>query len=667
MSQFTWKQKLRYRFDNFMSRGGSSIFIGLVLLFLTALLVIGLMRGVVAMVDPGGAERYVKAENDEKEPKKNMTQQVGHQFYQVFNHLSDPGTMAYDIDSSPFFKATAVLAGMVGVVIFSALIAFITTALDQKIGELKKGHSKVVESGHTLILGWNERVIEILRELVIANESEDDPCVVILSKQDKETMDDYIKTHLPDRMNTRIVTRSGAESSLVNLNIASVEQCKSIICLASCSPSATDHEKSGSDSIVIKTILAAVASLDDETDVPIVAEIYLDRNRTVVEDVSSVAVTVDTDEILAKILVQTSRSVGLSVVYGEILSFDGCEMYFHEAEWGDITFGKLAYRFPDGIPMGVRHGDGKIVINPPIDLQMQPDDSILILAEDDSTIDYLDTTVAAPKENLVLAGGTKPIEVEKNLIIGWTPKVKIILREYADYVKEGSQIDIMLRAPDNSVVGEIEKLNEELEEINIELIEENPLTQKGLLAARPFEYDNIIILSQGGDDEEADEERTDSETIVILLLLRQIFDANRDKVGNIKLITEILDSENQSLVARTGVNDFIISNRFVSMILAQISEDADIKSVYDDLFSEEGSEIYLKPASLYFKEFPVTVTYADMIEIAQQREEICLGVKVKKYEEFLDKNFGVKLIPEKNVEYTLGPEDALVVVAEDET
>ena len=30
-----------------------------------------------------------------------------------------------------------------------------------------------------------------------------------------------------------------------------------------------------------------------------------------------------------------------------------------------------------------------------------------------------------------------------------------------------------------------------------------------------------------------------------------------------------------ALVSRTGVQDFIISNRFVSMVLAQISEDAD--------------------------------------------------------------------------------------------
>ena len=297
----------------------------------------------------------------------------------------------------------------------------------------------------------------------------------------------------------------------------------------------------------------------------------------------------------------------------------------------------------------------------------EEDDSILILAEDDSTIDFQSSTVATPRE-FSLAGGRKPVAVENNLIIGWTEKVETIIHEYADYVKEGSRIEIMLRMPDESVQRKIDALNEELDELDISLIEENPLRTEGLLAAKPFEHDNIIILSQGGEDDS--EERTDSETIMILLLLRQILktqDGNERNKPNVKLITEILDSENQSLVARTGVNDFIISNRFISMILAQVSEDADIKRVYDDLFSEDGSEIYLKPVELYFESFPVEITFADMIRIAQKREEVCLGVKIKEFEDNMDKNFGITLIPEKNESYQLREGDALVVLAEDET
>ena len=103
------------------------------------------------------------------------------------------------------------------------------------------------------------------------------------------------------------------------------------------------------------------------------------------------------------------------------------------------------------------------------------------------------------------------------------------------------------------------------------------------------------------------------------------------------------------------------------MMLAQLSEEPDIKRVYDDLFDEDGSEIYLKPLSVYLEELPVELSFADCMGLALKREEVCIGVKIKALEKDPDKNFGVKLIPEKNTKYTLQPDDCLVVVSEDET
>ena len=650
-------QRFRYWFDNFMSRGGSSIFISLVTVFLVLLITIFAVRAITKTAFPGMWAERANAQDENNDYLQHL--------YITFLQMTDPGNMAQDIESKPLYKFVAILAGLTGVIMLSMLIAFITTALDQKIAQLKKGHSKVIEEDHTLILGWNERITEILRELVIANESEKSPVVVILSPRDKEWMDDYLKLNFPDSKNTRIVTRSGTVSSLVNLEIVSLNSCKSVVLLAHSPVNGPESDKVASDTAIIKTALALIASRPPERPLNIVAEVFYQSNREILHDISPDEIsTIDTSEILAKILVQTSRSVGLSVVYSEILSFDGCEMYFHEADWRGIQFGELCYYFPDGIPMGIKRADGEILINPAIDTGMNDGDSILILAEDDSTIDFQQSKVAEAR-SFELAGGRKELQREKNLVIGWTPKVPTILREYADYVLAGSEIYIMLRIPDDSVAEKIEKLNEELDELSIRFLYEDPLSKEGLLAADPFQFDNIIILSQGGKND--DFEQTDSETILILLMLRQIFDANQTNQRPIKLITEILDSENQALVAQTGVNDFIISNRFVSMVLAQISEDPDIKTVYDDLFSEDGSEIYLKSASLYFKEFPVEVTYADMIRIAQSREEVCLGVKIKSLEKDMAQNFGVKLIPPKGKKYTLQADDALVVLAEDET
>lgn len=656
MSSPSLGQRLRYRFDSFMARGGSSIFISLMLFFLVLFVSISLIRLAIYFFMGAGQNQYADADT------------MGEQMYIVWLGMTDPGNMNHDLLSHSWFKVPAMLAGMSGVVILSMLIAFITTALDQKLTQLRKGHSKVIESDHTLILGWNGRVTEILRELVIANESEDNPCVVILSEREKEYMDDQLSLLMPDTQNTRVVTRSGAVSSVVNLDIASLSTCKSVIVLAYCDDAASEAVKVASDIRVIKTILAVGAGKEDGAELNIVAELFTERSRKIAEDISSDVTTVDAQEILAKILVQTSRSVGLSVVYGEALSFDGCEMYFHNDDWGGLVFGELQFHFPDGVPLGLRTKKGDLLINPPPDRIMASSDDILILAEDDSTIEFQAEPVARPRD-IELAGGRVEMRIERELLIGWNPKLPTILREYADYVLEGSTFDVMIDSPPDDIRATLERLDAELDKIEIRLVDASPLSSESLTSVEPWTYDNILILSRGIDN--PDPETTDSETIVVLLLLRQLFDAELTRNGNetirTKLITEVMDSNNQELIARAGVNDFIISNRFVSMMLAQVSEEQDIKRVYDDLFSEDGSEIYLKPASLYFTEFPAEVSFADMMGIAQKREEVCIGVKITAKETHMDENFGVKLIPEKNTRYRLEPNDCLIVVAEDET
>jgi hypothetical protein len=224
---------------------------------------------------------------------------------------------------------------------------------------------------------------------------------------------------------------------------------------------------------------------------------------------------------------------------------------------------------------------------------------------------------------------------------------------------------VLIEHPTEQLRAAITDLQGSIDKLHITLIESSPLHIETFEELDPFKYDNIVILSQGGIDVEP--ETTDSETIIILLLLRRIFEASPERASRTTLISEVMDSRNQELVARAGVHDFIISNRLVSMLLAQISEQRDIKAVYDDLFEEAGSEIYLKPVSLYFDEFPVEASFADLMRIAQKRQEACLGIKLKIHERELSNNFGVKLIPEKNTSYTLNRDDCLVVLAEDDT
>ncbi len=649
------KTRMRYRFDTFMAKGGSSIFKALTAAFVGTFLLIGLLRGAMTLLFPEMGQQH---------------EGLGFlgNLYITFLEITDPGNMAQDIYSSVGYKTFAVLAGIAGIVMLSALIAFITTALDQKIHDLKRGRSKVIEEGHTLILGWNEqRIVEIIRELIIANESEKDACVVILADKDNEEMDDVLRLRLGATRTTRIVTRSGDVSTLTNLDMVSLEACKSVIILACCEDTDNAELKASSDAKAIQTVLATMGNEIDRDDFALVVEIFNPTHREIVRSsFPEHVITVNTSDVLAKLLVQTSRSVGLSVVYSEILSFDGCEMYFYDAEWGGATFGEIAYRFPDGVPMGIRGADGEIALNPDVSRTMQPGDEILIVADDDSTIELLDEPVATPRD-LPLANRRQEQRVERELMIGWTFKSAAIIREFADYIVDGSEISVLLKKPTERQRTEIEALDEALPGVAVRLLEHDCLNIEDLLSVKPFEYDNIIILAgTESSDEPVDAARVDSENIVALLLLRRIFSQYPKESRGTKLITEILDSQNDALVAKAGVQDVIISNRLVSMIMAQISESRDIEKVYDDIFEEDGSEIYLKPASLYFDSLPVELSFAEMMAVAQKRSEVCMGVKIKSLESSREDNNGVALIPDKNSTFTLNAEDSLVVLAEDE-
>ncbi len=649
-SAITFRQRWRYRIDSFLARGSGPLFLSLIVAFFGSIALIGAMRWLFHQFAPDTEHNFAD------------------QIWVIFLQLTDPGNMVQDNDTPTIFKTAAVVAGITGVVIFSAFIAFLTTALDQTIAHLKKGHSQVLESGHSLILGWSPRVVEILRELVEANESEPDPVVVILAEKDKEVMDEYLRSNFTDRRNTRIVTRGGAPASVQALDRVSASEAKSAIVLAHCNPAASLETKLSSDAKVVKTVLAVESRLEEGAEFSIVAEIFTERNRQVVKDIAPEMVSViDAEEILAKIMVQTSRTSGLSVVYSELLSFEGCEMYFHNnPEWAGLRFDRLQFHFPDGVPIGIRAPDGEIEIRPALDREMTAQDEILIVAEDDSTIEFVPQPVMTPK------AGTIPdkrirLKFERQLILGWSYKAPIIIREYADYVLDGSQIDVMVKDPPPQLMETIQKLDAE-STATVRLIDKDPLVCEELASMSPFLYNNVIILPQKP-SLDSEPERIDSETIVVLLHLRKLQKALTEagKIVETKLITEVLESLNQELVSHAGVNDFIISDRMVSMIFAQISEERDIQLVYDNLFQEDGSEIYVKPAWLYFKELPVSCRFGDLMRVAQKRDgEICLGYKLGALENDGGANYGVKLIPLKDSEVTLTEQDSLVVVAEDD-
>ncbi len=649
----SFKKRTQYKFEQFMAKGGSSIFVSLLIAFLICFGIIILIRGIIIWVF-GPVPDYNTVDN------------FWDHIWYIFLQMTDPGNMYQDSEASGWIRLTTIISGFSGVILFSALIAFITTSLDNLLYEFRKGRGIILEEDHTLILGWNGRVVDIVRELIIANESEKEAVVVICSEKEKEFMDDFIIKRLPDTKTTKIVTTNGVYTNINELKRISAIDAKSAIILSSCSDSASLEEQILSDTQAIKTIMALLTLQNGQNKLPIITEILTEQKRKIVEFFDDEKIiALDNWDIMGKLLVQTSLTSGLEMVYNEILSFDLNEIYYYKADWKGISFGELPYHFDDGIPLGIYKSDESLHLRPGDDTILADDDEILILADDNSTIDFKPKSLYKSQDLEYKHVGLEK-KVTSTLVLGWHHVANVFIRESDDYLKAGSKFDVMIHNPNDEIIQHIKEIDVEYPDLDIKLYDKSTLVLENLKALNPFSYDSIIILSQ--DPTEKDPEKVDSDTLMILLLLRKIAKDNDVSIekAHTKIITQVLNSDNQELILQTDVDDFIISNKLITMILAQLSEQPRIKKLYDDIFQEDGSEIYVKPASLYFTEFPVKQDFATIMNQARKRDEICLGVRYNHLSKDVESNFGVSLNLPKDEVIEISKDDFLVVLAEDE-
>lgn len=67
----------------------------------------------------------------------------------------------------------------------------------------------MIEVGHTLILGWSDKTLPILKELSLANQSLGGGTIVVLAEREKGDMEEEIKESEIDFLSTEVICRSG--------------------------------------------------------------------------------------------------------------------------------------------------------------------------------------------------------------------------------------------------------------------------------------------------------------------------------------------------------------------------------------------------------------------------------------------------------------------------
>ncbi len=629
--KYSFTQKIRYRFDNFMTRGTAVLIVGLfVAITLIVLFVTSLVTLFSIQAPDSGDISFIEL------------------FWQGFLRTLDPGTMGDD--SGWGFRLMMLLVTLAGIIIFSTLIGVINSGLAQQLENLRKGKSLVVEKNHTIILGWSNKVFTIICELIEANANQPDGCVVVLADKDKIAMEDAIRHHISCTGNTRVVCRSGKPVLMNDLKIVNPDASKAIIVLAQNHPN--------SDAEVIKTVLAVTNNPKRHAGkYHIVAEINDANNASVCKMVGKDEVEVVlSSDIISKITAQTCRQSGLSMVYMGLLVYEGDELYFQEQpELVGKTYREALMAYETSSLIGLLKNDASVLINPDMDTIIEKNDQVLCISEDDDTV-IVNGNPSPVDEALFSEMDEDMLTPEKTLVLGWNKRGQSIIKELDAYVKYGSTIDIVANIQGIQNRATIELSNLQNCSFNVY---ENDTTRSEVLESLALEsYQNIIILSYSGIMQADD---CDSATLITLLHLRDI--ADRRKL-DLPVVSEMLIDENRMLAEVTKADDFIVSEKVISLLLAQISEQKKLSDVFTDIFQPDGSEIYLKPVQQYVKT-GIEVDFYTVLASAIRHGHTAIGYRTMQHKYDLLKNYGIVINPKKSQKIRFSPDDKIIVLALD--
>jgi hypothetical protein len=306
--------------------------------------------------------------------------------------------------------------------------------------------------------------------------------------------------------------------------------------------------------------------------------------------------------------------------------------------------------------MGIQRGDGACLINPPMDTTFSSGDQVIAITEDDDTLVLRpDAGGGLPDTGALPNRERLPSAPERILILGWNGKAQAIIEELDNYVAPGSETIVICRQ--EGVRDTLMSVAKRMKRQKVRFADGDITHAATLGAVKAATFEHVILLSYNN----LPIQEADAKTLITLLHLRNLADAAGTRLS---IVSEMMDIRNRALAQIARADDFIVSDKLVSLMMSQLSENKNLDKVFRVLFSSEGSEIYIRPMTDYIK-LGSTVDFYTVLEAAAQRGETAIGYRLMKYADDKTRGYGVNVNPKKSERHTFAENDKIVVLAED--
>ena len=625
----SFRSRARYKFDTVLARGTVAVILWLGVVTAAVVLVSGTLLSVLDIVVHGKRVGVVEG------------------IWQNLLRTLEPAAMEADVGWA--LRIQSLFVVLFGIFVGSSLIGLIASGIDRRVTELRKGRSEVLEEGHTLILGWSEKIFPVIAELVLAHRSRRDSCIVILADHDKIAMEDAIKARVAHTGHSRIVCRSGDPSNPAHLALVHPYGTRSIIVLGNNHPDG--------DARVIRSVLALMDDEERFADLRLVADCASAENADALREASGGhAIAVASPEIIARVTAQACRHTGLGTVFQELLDFGGVDVHFHQdARLSGRRFGDLVMAYERGSPIGIRYPDGAVELNPPDDQVVADDDLVVVVAAGLDDVDLRPEPAdppSPPPASDTASHGPLPNRV---LMVGWSPLAPRIIAELDRWVAPGSTIRVLV---DDGVVAPEEASVSPL--ANLAVSVSTRFASMSHTVARlcaEEQYDRVVVLGYRG---RLTAHEADARTLMTLLELRQFRETHPQSRSLMSVLAEVLDIRDVRLARVAGAEDLIVSERITALMLAQLAELPERERVFADLFETTGSEVCMRPVSDYADPRP-GLPYGSYVAAAHRAGHLAIGYRSTSVGTG-DLSDAIHLDPPKSATVDLQPHDRLIIV-----